>query len=154
VKECTRIVRGYRKDKRLQRFKSADAREPDAGHPSSVVMARNYDSELTPQQVQRDGQSAISQDAPLRELHQEGASTDDEPAVQRPLTPELTDEEVAILCDIEKDGTTKPVKQQIIECLAGRGLIDTVMEGSLKRLKLTPDAQRLLSECGVGLNES
>jgi hypothetical protein len=106
-------------------------------------MASTRDSLLTPQQVQRDGQSAISQDAPLRELHQEGASADDKTAVQRPLTPELADEEVAVLCDIAKDGTTKPAKQQIIECLAGCGLIDTVFEGSLKRLKLTPTAQRL-----------
>ena len=118
-------------------------------------MAIKQDSELTPQQVQRNGQSAISQDAPLRELHQEGgAAAERKPVVQRPSTPELTDEEVAVLCDIEKDGSTRPGKQRVVERLAERGLIDTLFEGSLKRLKLTPYAHRLLSERGVGLNES
>ena len=35
-------------------------------------MADEHDREPTPQEAQRDGQSAISQDSPLRELHQEG----------------------------------------------------------------------------------
>jgi hypothetical protein len=117
-------------------------------------MARKHDSELTPQQVQQNGQSAIPQDAPLKELHQEGAAANRKLAVQSPLTSDLTDEEVAVLCDVEKDGSTRPAKQRVVERLAGRGLIDAVFEGSSRRLKLTPDAQRLLSERGVGLNES
>ena len=78
-------------------------------------MANKHDSELTPQQVQQNGQSAISQDAPLRELHQEGAGAESEPSVQVASTPELTDDEVAVLCDIEKDGSTKPTKREVVE---------------------------------------
>jgi hypothetical protein len=117
-------------------------------------MVKKTDRKLTPQEAQRDGQSAISQDAPLRELHQEGAAAERDPVVQRLSTPELTDEEVAVLCDIEKDGMTGPAKQRVVENLAGRGLIDAVFQGTLKRLKLTSHAHQLLSERGVGLNES
>jgi len=114
----------------------------------------NNDDKLTPQEVQRDGQSAITQDAPLRELHQDGAAANRKPVVQRPSTPGLTDEEVAVLCDIEKDGATRPSKEPVVESLAGRGLIDIVFQGSSKRLNLTPHAHQLLSKRGVGLNES
>jgi hypothetical protein len=78
-------------------------------------MANKRDSDLTPQLVQQNAQSAISQDAPLRELHQEGAAAGHEPAVQRPSTPELTDEEVSVLCDIEKDGSARPSKAEVVE---------------------------------------
>jgi hypothetical protein len=71
-------------------------------------MANRHDDELTPQQVQENGQSAISQDAPLRELHLEGVAAESKPAVQVASTPELTDDEVAVLCDIEKDGSPSP----------------------------------------------
>ena len=117
-------------------------------------MANGHDSELTPQQVQQNGQSAISQDAPLRELHQEGAAAEREPAVQVVSTPELTDDEVAVLCDIEKDGSTKPTKREVVESLIDRQLIETTLEGSEERLKVTPRAFQLLTGRGVGLNES
>jgi hypothetical protein len=71
------------------------------------------------------------------------STADRKPVVQRLSTPELTDEEVAVLGDIEKDGTTRPVKQRVVESLAGRGLIDTVFQGSLKRLKLSEDVKGL-----------
>jgi hypothetical protein len=64
------------------------------------------------------------------------------------------DEEVAALCDIERDGATRPEEERAVEGLAGRGLIDIVFQGSSKRLNLTPHAHRLLSERSVGLNES
>ena len=117
-------------------------------------MANNHDSELTPQQVQQNGQSAISQDAPLRELHQEGAAAKGKPPVHVASTPELTDEEVAVLCDIEKDGSTSPTKREVADSLIDRQLIETALEGSLGRLKVTPRASQLLSSRGVGLNES
>jgi hypothetical protein len=118
-------------------------------------MANRHDSELTPQQVQQNGQSAISQDAPLRELHQEGAATEREPAVQvTTSTPELTDDEVAVLCDIEKDGSTRPTKREVVEGLIDRRLIETVRGGSVAKLKVTPHAFQLLTKRGVGLNES
>jgi hypothetical protein len=117
-------------------------------------MANKRDSELTPQLVQQNAQSAVSQDAPLRELHQEGASAGHEPAVQGPSTPELTDEEISVLCDIERDGSARPSKGEVVESLTSRQLIEAVFEGDFERRKLTPHAQRLLTERGVGLNES
>jgi hypothetical protein len=117
-------------------------------------MANRHDGELTPQQVQQDGQSAISQDAPLRELHQEGTAAESKPAVQVASTPELTDDEVAILCDIEKDGSTKPTKREVVESLIDRRFVEAVFEGSEERLKITPHAFQLLTKRGVGLNES
>ena len=61
--------------------------------------------------------------------------------------------EVAVLCDIERDGSVGSAKQGVVESHK-RGLIDTIFEGTLKRLKLTPHAHQILSERGVGLNES
>jgi hypothetical protein len=114
-------------------------------------MANELDSKLTPQQVQRNGQSAISQDAPLRELHQEGAAAAAErkSPVQLASTPELTDDEVAVLCDIEKDDS----RNGAVESLIDRQLIDA-FEGSVERLIVTPHAFQLLTKRGVGLNES
>ncbi len=117
-------------------------------------MAKNHDSELTPQQVQQNGQSAISQDAPLRELHQEGAAAEGKPPVQVPSTPELTDDEVAVLCDIERNGTVRPTKREVVESLIDRQLVKTIFEGSQERLKVTHQAFQLLTKRGVGLNES
>jgi hypothetical protein len=76
-------------------------------------MADEHDREPTPQEVQRDGQSAISQD----KLHQEGDADSDRPVASRPTTPELTDEEVSVLCDIERDGSTKSRKQPVVQSL-------------------------------------
>ena len=117
-------------------------------------MANNRDSELTPQQVQQNGQSAISQDAPLRELNQEGAGAESKPPIQVASTPELTDDEVAVLCDIEKDGSTKPTKREVVESLIDRRLVEAAFEGSEERLKVTPHAFQLITKRGVGLNES
>jgi hypothetical protein len=115
---------------------------------------KNKDSELTPQQVQQNGQGAISQDAPLRELHQEGAAAESKPPVEVASTPELTDDEVAVLCDIEKDGSTRPTKRKVVDNLIDRQLIETTLEGSVGKLKVTRHAFQLLSKRGVGLNES
>jgi hypothetical protein len=117
-------------------------------------MANNQDSELTPQQVQQNGQSAISQDAPLRELHQEGAAAECKPPGEVASPPELTDDDVAVLCDIEKDGSTRPTKREVVESLIDRQLIEPAFEGSVERLKVTPHAFQLLTKRGVGLNES
>ena len=65
-------------------------------------MADEHDREPAPQDGQRDGQSAISQDSPLRELHQEGDADSDRPVASRPTTPELTDEDVGF-CAISKE---------------------------------------------------
>ena len=70
----------------------------------------------------------------MRELHQEGAAAERKPTVQVASTPELTDDEVAVLCDIEKDGTTGPAKRKVLEALIDRQLIETAFEGSVERL--------------------
>ena len=116
-------------------------------------MADEHDREPTPQEAQRDGQSAISQDSPLRELHQAGDADSDRPVASRPTTPELTDEEVSVLCDIERDGSTKSRKQPVVQSLIERGFI-VASEEPLARVKLTALAQQRLSKRGVGLNES
>jgi hypothetical protein len=104
----------------------------------SAHMANKSDGEFTPQELQRDGQSAIAQDAPLRELHQEGGAAGRKHTSARPTTPELIDEEVAVLCDIERDGLVGSAKQGVVESLAKRGLIDTyskeLKKGSSLRL--------------------
>jgi hypothetical protein len=116
-------------------------------------MADEHDREPTPQEAQRDGQSAISQGSPLRELHQEGDADSDRPVASRPATPELNDEEVSVLCDIERDGSTKSRKQPVVQSLIERGFIVS-SEEPLARVKLTALAQQNLSKRGVGLNES
>jgi hypothetical protein len=116
-------------------------------------MAKENDCDPNPQQAQRNGQSAISQDNPLRELHQEGDAQSDRPIGSALVTPELTDEEVSVLCDVERDGLTKSDKQPVVQSLIERGFIDS-SERPLARVKLTPLAKELLSKRGVGLNES
>jgi hypothetical protein len=116
-------------------------------------MANEHDREPTPQEAQKDGQSAISQGSPLRELHQEGDADRDRPVASRPATPELNDEEVSVLCDIERDGSTKSRKQPVVQSLIERGFIVS-SEEPLARVKLTALAQQSLSKRGVGLNES
>ena len=81
--------------------------------------------------------------------HQEGAAHGDRPVASRSITPDLTDEEVSVLCDIERDGSTKSHKQPVVQ-----SLIERVFIVPLARVKLTLHTQQLLSKRGVGLNES
>jgi hypothetical protein len=78
-------------------------------------MAKESDRDLNPQQGQRNGQSAISQDNPLRELHQEGNAQSDRPIGSALVSPELTDQEVSVLCDVERDGSTKSDKEPVVK---------------------------------------
>ena len=66
----------------------------------------------------------------------------------------MTDDDVAVLCDIEKDGSTRPTKREVVESLINRQLIEPAFEGPVERLKVTPHAFQLLTKRGVGLNES
>jgi hypothetical protein len=91
-------------------------------------MAQHNDREPNPQEAQRAGQGAISQDNPLRELHQEGEAANDRPIGSTPATkPGLTDEEVSVLCDIERDGSTHPHKQPVLQHLREQGLAGKVI---------------------------
>jgi hypothetical protein len=116
-------------------------------------MTKENDRDTNPQQAQRNGQSAISQANPLRELHQEGDAQSDRPIGSALVSPELTDEEVSVLCDVARDGSTKSHKQPVVQSLIERGFLDS-SEDPLARVKLTSFAQQLLSKRGVGLNES
>jgi hypothetical protein len=60
---------------------------------------------------------------------------------------------VAVLCDIERDGSIHPHKQPMLQRLRERGLV-AFSEEPLAKVKLTSHAQQLLSKRGVGLNES
>jgi len=123
-----------------------------------IVLGRKTmpdDREITPQQAQKNGQSAITQDAPLRELCQDGDAGAGYRAAttSSTTTPELTNEEVAALCDIGRDGKTKPGNERLVKSLVARGFIASCEEG-LIGLKLTSLAQETLGKRGVGLNES
>ena len=127
------------------------------GQKGIVLETKNMpdDRHTTPQRAQKNGQSAIAQDAPLRELSQDGdAAGGYRPATASfTTTPELTNEEVSALCDIGRDGKTKPANQSLVQSLIERGFI-TSSEEALADLKLTFLAQQTLGKCGVGLNES
>jgi hypothetical protein len=116
-------------------------------------MAQEDNREPNPQEAQRDGQGAVSQDSPLRELNQEGDARSDRPTASPPTRPELTDEEVSVLCDIGRDGSAKRHKQWVVKSLTERGFVVSSDE-PLAPNKLTSRAQQLLSNRGVGLNES
>jgi hypothetical protein len=117
-------------------------------------MTADRDRDTNPQEAQQNGQSAISQEYPLRELRQEGDALSDRPA-RLPVAPaaELTNEEVAVLCDVGRDGSTKSANQPIVRRLIEQGFIDLSAE-PLAQLKLTSLAQQCLGRRGVGLNES
>jgi hypothetical protein len=116
-------------------------------------LRKKDDREPNPQEAQGNGQSSISQDEPLRELHQEGDAQRDRPIGSTLVTPELTVEEVSMLCDIERTGVIKPNREPIIKSLIERGFV-ALTDDPLPRAKLTPRAQEILSKRGAGLNES
>jgi hypothetical protein len=105
-------------------------------------MAHDHAREPNPQEVQRNGQSAISQDNPATELHQEGDANSDRPAGLPPASPELTDEEISVLCDIERDRSAKSHQQPMIKNLIKRGFVVS-SEEPLAPIKLTLRAQQL-----------
>jgi hypothetical protein len=78
-----------------------------------------------------------------------GGADSDVRGASRPTTPELTDEEVSALCDIETDGSTQSHKQPVVQNLVERGLV-VPSEEPLARVKLTALAQQRLSKRGVG----
>lgn len=107
-----------------------------------------------PQEAQRNERSAISQENPSRELNQAGDAESARPPFAGPATPELSDEEVSVLCDIETGSVIGSNKSRFIPALIERGLLDAVSHGSREQFKLTSKAQQLLAERGIGLSES
>jgi hypothetical protein len=131
---------------------SISGREPEPGNRCYRFMAQHDNREPNPQEAQRDGQGAISQNNPLRELHQDGEAANDRAiGSTAAITPELTDEEVSVLCDVERGASIHPHKQPVLQRLREQGFLS---EEPLAKVKLTSQAQQLLSKRGVGLNES
>src|ERR1700742_5386393 len=106
----------------------------------TINPANQRRKEPTPQEAQQDGQGAVSQAAPLNELHQDGpAAIDDQTPPVRAVRI-LTDDEISVLCDIGSDGVTRPERLHLVAILADRGFIATIPAGHSQRLKLTPHA--------------
>ncbi len=76
-------------------------------------MANADDRDTTPQEAQKNGQSAISQDTPLRELRQDGDARGDR-AAKSPsnATPELSDKRFRFcVTSAETAGPNRPTSQ-------------------------------------------
>jgi hypothetical protein len=116
-------------------------------------MGKGEVREPTPQEAQRNGQSGISQDEPLRELHQEGAAQSGRPMSPAVDKSELADEEVSVLCDIQRAGAIAPSKEPILQSLIERGFV-ALSDDAASRAKLTFRAQQILGKRGAGLNEA
>ena len=110
-------------------------------------MADEQDREPTPQEAW--AECNISRQS-FEGASSKGGADSDVRGASRPTTPELTDEEVSALCDIETDGSTKSHKQPVVRNLVERGFI-VPSEEPLARAKLTALAQQRLSKRGVGL---
>jgi hypothetical protein len=112
--------------------------------------------EPTPQEAQRDGQGAVAQDNPLRELHQDGEAFGQPQRELSRASRELTDEEVSVLCDIGTGAPVREDRQPVIRNLIERGFIVSGADGAEPPAlnKLTARGQKTLSMRGAGLNES
>jgi hypothetical protein len=115
----------------------------------------NTQNEPTPQEVQRDGQGAVSQENAALELDQSGeadAATGQKVDLR---TPELGDREVSILCDIGAGRPLKPKYQELLDGLIRKGFARPTKTGdAAARYALTAKAQQLLAERGAGLREA
>jgi hypothetical protein len=115
----------------------------------------NTRKEPTPQEVQKDGQSAVSQGNPALELDQSGEA--DEATGQKVdlRTPELGDQEVAILCDIGAGQPLKSKDNALLDGLIRKGFVRPAKtDGASQDYALTAKAQQLLGERGAGLREA
>jgi hypothetical protein len=115
----------------------------------------NTQNEPTPQEVQRDGQGAVSQENPALELDQSGeadAATGQKVDLR---TPELGDQEVSILCDIGAGQPLKPKDNALLDGLVRKGFVRPAETGGASPpYALTAKAQQLLAERGAGLREA
>jgi hypothetical protein len=115
-------------------------------------MARGS-KEPTPQDVQKNGQSAISQEDSTLELNQLGTGNRRNVSEPRHNVTSLTDQQVAILCDVGDGRKTKPRHRNLLTGLIQGGFVEIHSE-SVSKYKLSAKAQQILAERGVGLNES
>jgi hypothetical protein len=111
-------------------------------------------TEPTPQEAQKDGQSAISQNDPTLELD-EGGSKNHEDRVPQGSLPSgpLSDQQIAILCDIGGGRQIKEKHQGLVRGLVGAGFLESA-SNETAGYKLTGKAQDLVAQRGAGLNEA
>jgi hypothetical protein len=66
----------------------------------------------------------------------------------------LTDQEIAILCDVGGGGKVSTAHQHLFAGLIANGFVEVAGDETSAKYKLTAKSQQILSERGVGLNES
>ena len=110
--------------------------------------------EPTPQDAQKDGQSAISQDDPTLELNESGNNDHEGRFPQRSFRSDvLGDQQIAILCDIGDGHWVREKHERALKDLVADGFLEAA-DGEPVRYKLTGKAKHLLTGRGVGLNEA
>jgi hypothetical protein len=115
----------------------------------------NTRKEPTPQEVQKDGQGAVSQGNSALELDQSGDAEEETGQKVNLRTPELGDQEVAILCDIGNGQPSKPKDKALLDGLIRKGFVRPAKTGGASAdYALTAKAQELLGERGAGLREA
>jgi hypothetical protein len=115
----------------------------------------NTRKEPTPQEVQKDGQGAVSQGNPALELDQSGDADEEAGRKVNLRTPELGDQEVAILCDIGAGQPLKPKDKALLDRLIRKGFVEPAKTGGAPAgYALTAKAQQFLGERGAGLREA
>ncbi len=69
---------------------------------------------------------------------------------------DLTDDQIAVLCDIGESGLTHETedKKRLVEGLISTGYVELTQSRTGSGFKLTAKATTMLTERGVGLNES
>ncbi len=111
-------------------------------------------TEPTPQEAQRDGQSAISQNDPTLELDEGGSRNHEDKVAQAALpSGSLSDQQIAILCDIGGGRQVKEEHQGLVKGLVGAGFLEFASDEPVG-YKLTGKAQHLVAQRGAGLNEA
>jgi hypothetical protein len=115
----------------------------------------NTRKEPTPQEVQKGGQGAVSQDNPALALDQSGEADEATGQKVNLRTRELGDQEVAILCDIGAGQPLKPKDNALLAGLVRKGFVRPAQTGGASpTYALTAKAQQLLGERGAGLCEA
>jgi hypothetical protein len=66
----------------------------------------------------------------------------------------LSDQEIAILCDVGGGGKVSDAHKHLFAGLIANGFVEVADDEMSAKYKLTAKAQQILSERGVGLNES
>jgi len=111
-------------------------------------------SKLTPQDAQKGGQGAISEDDPILELDESGSARHDVKEPQgSPPNSSLSDQHIATLCDVGDGHVVSAKYKRILDDLVADGFLKSASDEPVG-YKLTGKAQNLLAQRGAGLNEA